>query len=116
MGRKTKKRIVPILNYNVRNFNDYQLLCNSNDTKKIVFANLIDAIEDSIKNKKSDASIFMIDFDNYVTLHKRSWKKSLKSAIEFFSSEEIENYELCKKCTDLIEKIEVKKFETMSYE
>lgn len=113
MSRKTKKRVVPFLNYSVRGFNDYQTLCNSVDTKKIVFNNLIDAIEDSLKNNKREASIFMIDFDHYVSLNKDSWKKSLKSAIDFFSSDEIENYEMCQKCVDLISRIDVKK---ISYE
>lgn len=102
MKRKNKKRIVPLLKYNVRGFSDYQLLCNSIDTKKLVFKNLIDAIEDSINNRKKDASIFMIDFDHYVSLNNKNWKKSLNSAIEFFSSEEVEDYESCKKCVDLI--------------
>jgi hypothetical protein len=93
MKRKSKKRIVPLLNYNVRSFNDYQIICNSVDTRRLVFNNLVAAIEDSINSKKKEASIFMIDFDHYVSLGSKSWEKSLKTAIDFFSSEEIEDYE-----------------------
>jgi homoaconitase/3-isopropylmalate dehydratase large subunit len=106
MRRKNPKRTVPTLNYSVNSFSDYQTISNMQDTRKLVFNNLIEAIEDSMRSKKNEASIFMIDYDHYVSLNKKSWKKSLKTAIEFFSSEGIEEYEICKKCVDLIHKIE----------
>jgi hypothetical protein len=115
MKRKSKKRIVPLLNYNVNSFNDYQIICNSMDTRKIVFNNLVDAIEDSIKTKKREASIFMIDFDHYVSLGSNSWERSLKTAIEFFSSDEIEDYEMCQKCVSLIDKIKGREDKPVSY-
>lgn len=106
MRRKNPKRTVPTLNYSVNSFSDYQTISNMQDTRKLVFNNLIEAIEDSMRSKKNEASIFMIDYDHYVSLNKKSWKKSLKTAIDFFSSEGIEEYEICKKCVDLIHKIE----------
>ncbi len=106
MRRKNPKRTIPTLNYSVNSFSDYQTISNMQDTRKLVFNNLIEAIEDSMRSKKNEASIFMIDYDHYVSLNKRSWKKSLKTAIDFFSSEGIEEYEICKKCVDLIHKIE----------
>jgi hypothetical protein len=106
MKRKAKKRIVPVLNYYVNSFNDYQTICDMPDTRKLVLSNLVDAIEDSMKSKRSEASIFMLDFENYVSLGKNSWKKSLKAAIEFFSSEGVEDYETCQKCVELIDKID----------
>jgi hypothetical protein len=106
MRRKNPKRTVPTLNYSVNSFSDYQTISNMQDTRKLVFNNLIEAIEDSMRSKKNEASIFMIDYDHYVSLNKKSWKKSLKTAIDFLSSEGIEEYEICKKCVDLIHKIE----------
>jgi hypothetical protein len=115
MKRKSKKRIVPLLNYNVRSFNDYQIICNSVDTRRLVFNNLVAAIEDSINSKKKEASIFMIDFDHYVSLGSKSWEKSLKTAIDFFSSEEIEDYEMCQRCLLIIEKIKGEEVKLVSY-
>lgn len=106
MRRKNPKRTVPTLNYYVNSFSDYKTISNMQDTRKLVFNNLIEAIEDSMRSKKNEASIFMLDYDHYVSLNKRSWTKSLKTAIEFFSSEGVEEYEVCKKCVDLIRKIE----------
>jgi sRNA-binding regulator protein Hfq len=116
MKKKATKRIIPILKYNVRSFNEYQVLCDSTDTKKIVYKGLIDAIEDSIKRNKKEASIFMIDVDHYVSLNNKNWKSALINAIDFYSSEEIENYEMCQKCVDLINSIDRKTLQIVENE
>jgi hypothetical protein len=102
---KHKKRIVPFLNYNVRDFSDYDTLSKTTELKKIVFSSLYEAIKDSIACRKENADIFMINQDEYVVLNKDKWKDSLQKAIEFFSTEEIQDYESCKLCKDLINKL-----------
>lgn len=116
MKKKAAKRIIPILKYNVRSFNEYQVLCESTETKKIVYKGLIDAIEDSINRNKKEASIFMLDLDHYVSLNNKNWKSALTTAMNYFSSEEVENYEMCQKCVDLISKIDRKNLQIVENE
>lgn len=116
MKNKSKKRIVPILNYNVKSFKEYELISELSDTKKLVFNNLVAAIEESLNGNKKSASIFMIDFDHFISLNKDKWKNGLQRAIDFFSSPDVENYEMCQKCLELIERIDPNVVEIESYE
>lgn len=102
---KIRKRVVPLLEYAVADFEDYEEVASMPQTKKVVFENVIEAITDSIRTKKAVADIFMIDRDVCVTLEKDKWASSLNSAIEFFSAEDLEDYESCKKCQELIKEI-----------
>jgi hypothetical protein len=102
---KNNKRIVPFLNYNVRSFKDYETISESVDTKKIIFKNTVDAISHSIENKKTSADIFLIGLDYRLVLNKNKWKESLQNAIDFFSSDSIEDYEACQKCKALMDKL-----------
>jgi len=102
---RIKKRVVPLLEYAVSDFEDYEVVAQMPQTKKIVFDNVIEAISDSVRSKKATADIFMVDMSSCVTLEKDKWEKSLKSAIEFFSAEDLEDYESCKKCQELIKEI-----------
>ena len=102
---KSKKRIVPFLHYTVRDFYEYDQLSEMNETKDVVFKNLYEAISHSLKVKKETADIFMINNDEYVVLNKDKWKKSLENAIQFYSQEEIQDYESCKLCQELINKL-----------
>ncbi len=103
--RMIKKRIVPILNYNVASFKEYELVADSAETKKVVFINLVEAINSSITQNKKTADIFLIDEENYVSLDKEMWKNSLLNAISFFSSDEIEDYESCQKCQEILKSL-----------
>ena len=47
----------------------------------------------------------MINNEEYVVLNKDKWKNSLEKAIQFYSQEEIQDYESCKLCQDLINKL-----------
>jgi hypothetical protein len=47
----------------------------------------------------------MINSDEYVVLNKDKWKKSLENAIQFYSQEEIQDYESCKLFQELINKL-----------
>lgn len=102
---KSKKRIVPFLHYTVSDFYEYDQLSEMNETKDVVYKNLCEAIRHSIQNKKDTADIFMINSEEYIALNRDKWKKSLEKAIEFYSQEEIQDYESCKACQELINKI-----------
>lgn len=105
MSRKKSKRTVPVLHYTVRSFKEYEIIADLPGTKELVFSNLIAAISESIENKKQAADIFLVDYDNYISLKKNSWEHSLNKAIEYYSSDEVEDYEMCQKCINLINKI-----------
>jgi hypothetical protein len=100
-----KKRVVPFLNYSVRNFNDYDEISAMSETHQIVFDNLIEAIKFSVSKNKQEAEIFKLSEDFAVTLHKEKWASALRKAIDFYSEEGREDYEKCKQCSDLIEKL-----------
>jgi hypothetical protein len=102
---KSKKLTVPFLHYTVRDFYEYDQLSEMNETKDVVFKNLYEAIKHSIQAKKETADIFMINNEEYVVLNKDKWKNSLEKAIQFYSQEEIQDYESCKLCQDLINKL-----------
>lgn len=109
MARKKKqipkRRIVPILNYNVSSFKEYEIIAESSETKKIVFLNLVEAIHNSMSYNKKTADIFLLDEENYVSLDKDQWKACLDNAIQFFSSEEVEDYESCHKCQQILKNL-----------
>ena len=98
------KRTVPFLNYGVQDFTDYNYIAGMHETKKIVFDNLIEAIKFSVSRKKQEADLFKLNDDVCVSLNKEKWPATLKKAMEFYSSEQIEDYEKCKQCQELIEK------------
>jgi len=102
---KSKNPPVPILPYTARVFYEYDQLSEMNETKEVVFKNLYEAIKHSIQSKKETADIFMINNEEYVVLNKDKWKNSLEKAIQFYSQEEIQDYESCKLCQDLINKL-----------
>jgi len=102
---KSKKRTVPFIHYTVRDFYEYDQLSEMNETKDVVIKNYFYAIKHSIQAKKETADIFMINNEEYVVLNKDKWKNSLEKAIQFYSQEEIQDYESCKLCQDLINKL-----------
>jgi len=102
-----KKRTVPFLNYTVREFSEYDEISTMSETKKIVFDNLIDAINFSIQKKKEYAEIFKVSEDNSVSLNKENWIPAIEKAIEFYA--ELEDYEKCKQCTDIIQTVSYEK-------
>lgn len=104
-SKRTKKRIVPFLNYTVSDFYDYDELAELDETKKLIFNNLRDAITQSIQQKKATADIFMINSEEYIVLNKDKWKETLERAIEFYAKEGVEDYESCTFCKELINKL-----------
>lgn len=106
-GKKeaNKKRVVPFLNYAVRNFTDYDEISSMSETQKIVFDNLIEAITFSLSKNKVEAEIFKLSDEFAVTLKKEKWASALRKAIDFYSAEGREDYEKCKQCRDIIERL-----------
>lgn len=104
-----KKRVVPFLNYTVRDFSDYSEISAMPETQKIVFDNLIEAIKFSIQKKKDYAEIFKLSEDSSVSLSKDKWEPALRKAIEYYSRPEMEDYEKCKQCTDIIDNLSYEK-------
>jgi hypothetical protein len=102
-----KKRTVPFLNYTVRDFSDYSEISMMSETQKIVFDNLIDAINFSIQKKKEYAEIFKLSEDSSVSLSKDNWTSAIEKAIDFYA--ELEDYEKCKQCKDIIQSISYEK-------
>lgn len=100
----TKKRKVPLLNYNVGSFADYEALTELAETKKKIFRGLLEAIIHSTDKKLEVAEIFQINHtDKVLLLEKGKWKSSLENAMNFFVS--IEDYENGIKCRELINNI-----------
>lgn len=116
MKGKSKKRVVPFLNYNVKSFTDYEYISDLSETKALVFKNLIEAIEDGVDKNKKEACIFMVDYDHYVSLNKKSWRNGLTAAIKYYSNSEKEEYEMCQKCVDLINRIDSGELKSNNYE
>lgn len=95
---------LPELNYNVRRFSDYQMITNNRKTKMFVFMNLVNAVDQGVKAGTDKVDLFrMRGMKSSILLEKSSWKDSLTNALHFFT--EIEAYETCSKCKELIDKI-----------
>ena len=101
--KNSRARKIPYLNYEVRSFEEYAIVAEMEESKNIIFKTTIEAIEDSLKKRKKSVDIFMLDSEHCVSLKLEDCEIPLKNAIEFFSKEGIEDYEICKKCTDLLE-------------
>jgi hypothetical protein len=72
--------------------------------KEVVIEEVIVAIKDAIKRKKSSIELFEVaNSDYYLQLNKDKFKPSLETAIEYFV--EKEEYDRCIECRDLINKL-----------
>jgi hypothetical protein len=82
----------------------YDQLNEMPEVKEVVIEEVINAIKDAIKRKKSKIELFEVaDSDYYLELDKNKFKTSLETAIEYFV--EKEEYDKCIECRDLINKI-----------
>jgi len=85
---------------------DFDLL-NKQDkevSKSIIFSKLIEGIEYAYSKGLSKIPIYSSKFNNYIIL-KSSFGKSLDSALEYFSSPDNEEYEICCDIRDLKNKV-----------
>ena len=83
---------------------DYSQLEEHPGVKEVVIEEVIVAIKEAIKTKKTSISLFEVaNSGYYIELVKEQFKSSLESALEYFL--EKEEYNRCAECRDLINKI-----------
>jgi len=98
------KRKVPVFRVNAKPGASYDVLATIPGLKQVVIEETILAIKEGIKKKKKSIPIFEIaGSDCYVEIEKDKWKLSLENAINYYV--EIEDYDKCIECRDLISKL-----------
>tara|TARA_B100000963_G_scaffold176268_1_gene153306 strand:- start:9920 stop:10222 length:303 start_codon:yes stop_codon:yes gene_type:complete len=80
--------------------------------KDVVYSALLDSIEkhylDLNKNNVDVLKIRARDKTTHITLLRKDWARGLKKAIKYFEKPNIEQYEKCKRCLDIINFLEKK--------
>jgi hypothetical protein len=98
------KRQIPVFRVNVQPGASYDQLHEIPEVKEVVIEEVIVAVRDAIKRKKSSIELFEVaNSDYYLQLSKDKFKPSLEAAIEYFV--EKEEYDRCIECRDLINKL-----------
>ena len=98
------KRQIPVFRVNVQPGASYDQLHEIPEVKEVVIEEVIVAIKDAIKRKKSSIELFEVaNSDYYLELKKDQFKTSLETALEYFV--EKEEYDRCIECRDLINKL-----------
>ena len=98
------KRQIPVFRVSVQPGASYDQLHEIPEVKEVVIEEVIYAIKDAIKRKKSKIELFEVaNSDYYLELKKDQFKPSLEAAIEYFI--EKEEYDRCIECRDLINKL-----------
>jgi hypothetical protein len=98
------KRQIPVFRVSVQPGASYDQLHEIPEVKEVVIEEVIIAVKDAIKRKKSSIELFEVaNSDYYLQLSKDKFKPSLEAAIEYFV--EKEEYDRCIECRDLINKL-----------
>jgi hypothetical protein len=98
------KRQIPVFRVHVQPGASYDQLHEIPEVKEVVIEEVIVAIKDAVKRKKSSIELFEVaNSDYYLQLNKDKFKPSLEAAIEYFV--EKEEYDRCIECRDLINKL-----------
>jgi hypothetical protein len=98
------KRQIPVFRVHVQPGASYDQLHEIPEVKEVVIEEVIIAVRDAIKRKKSSIELFEVaNSDYYLQLSKDKFKPSLEAAIEYFV--EKEEYDRCIECRDLINKL-----------
>jgi len=101
---KAMRRKIPVFKVNVQPGADYDQLHEIPEVKEVVIEEVLFAIQDAIKRKKSSIELFEVaNSGYYLELKKDKFKPSLETAIEYFI--EKEDYARCAECRDLINKL-----------
>lgn len=101
---KAMKRKIPVFKVNVQPGADYNQLHDIPEVKEVVIEEVLYAIKDAIKRKKSSIELFEVaNSGYYLELKKEKFKTSLETALEYFT--EKEEYDRCIECRDLINKL-----------
>jgi hypothetical protein len=98
------KRQIPVFKVNVQSGASYDQLHEIPEVKEVVIEEVIVAIKDAVKRKKSNIELFEVaNSGYYLQLSKDKFKPSLEKAIEYFV--EKEEYDRCIEVRDLINKL-----------
>jgi hypothetical protein len=98
------KRQIPVFKVHVQSGADYDQLHDIPEVKEVVIEEVVYAIKDALKRKKSKIELFEVaNSDYYLELKKDQFKSSLEAAIEYFV--EKEEYDRCIECRDLMNSI-----------
>ena len=98
------KRQIPVFRVNVQPGASYDQLHEIPEVKEVVIEEVIVAVREAIKRKKSSIELFEVaNSDYYLELKKDQFKSSLETALEYFI--EKEEYDRCIECRDLINKL-----------
>ena len=98
------KRQIPVFRVNVQPGASYDQLHEIPEVKEVVIEEVIVAVREAIKRKKSSIELFEVaNSDYYLELKKDQFKTSLETALEYFV--EKEEYDRCIECRDLINKL-----------
>ena len=98
------KRQIPVFRVNVQPGASYDQLHEIPEVKEVVIEEVIVAVREAIKRKKSSIELFEVaNSDYYLELKKDQFKISLETALEYFV--EKEEYDRCIECRDLINKL-----------
>ena len=98
------KRQIPVFRVNVQPGASYDQLHEIPEVKEVVIEEVIVAVREAIRRKKSSIELFEVaNSDYYLELKKDQFKISLETALEYFV--EKEEYDRCIECRDLINKL-----------
>jgi hypothetical protein len=98
------KRQIPVFKVHVQPGANYHQLHEIPEVKEVVIEEIVYAIKDAIRRKKSKIELFEVaNSEYYIELKKEQFKLSLQSAINYFL--EKEEYDRCIECRDLMNSI-----------
>jgi len=98
------KRQIPVFKVHVQSGANYNQLHEIPEVKEVVIEEIVYAIKDAIKRKKSKIELFEVaNSEYYIELKKEQFKLSLQSTINYFL--EKEEYDRCIECRDLMNSI-----------
>lgn len=99
------KRRIPVFRVHVQPGASYDQLNSIPEIRDIVIEELLIAVKDAIKRKKTSISLFEVaNSGYYIELKKEQFKPSLEKALDYLI--EKEDYDRCAECRDLINKID----------
>jgi hypothetical protein len=99
-----KKRKIPTLKLSVSPDTDYSEMINIPGVKDVVIDELVLAIKEGVLNKKKSISLFALaNTEYYINVDKEQWNTSLNNALNYYVN--IENYNKCIECRDIINQL-----------
>ena len=91
----SKKRHIPVIS-----FNELEL----KQKKRQVYNSLVEGVTEAFETNSNEVKLCEVKYANtYLTVHKDNWSGSLAKAMNFYI--ENEQYEVCSKIKNLIDKL-----------